>query len=89
MAVESWITPEETPALAAEATALIDTRLAPLGERERLAFWASIEKCYNRPYNHAVPDAVIAEAPEPIEIVLDELPVAVMASTIEADRHAA
>ena len=63
MNVESWITVEETPALAAQATALIDARLARLTDAERDAFWASIRKAYNTPYN----DPAKPAQPKPVE----------------------
>ncbi|WP_431311025.1 hypothetical protein [Methylobacterium nigriterrae] len=55
MPVESWITPEETPALAAAATAQIDAILSDLSAAERDAFWTSVRKCYNTPYNDPLP----------------------------------
>lgn len=55
MPVESWMKPEDAPAFAAEATALIDAVLARLLEADRAAFWASIRKCYNTPYNAPSP----------------------------------
>lgn len=58
MPVESWMNPEDTAALAAEATTLIDTVLARLPEADRAAFWASIRKCYNTPYNDPKPRAL-------------------------------
>ncbi|TXN20542.1 hypothetical protein [Methylobacterium sp. WL9] len=51
MAVESWISPEETPVLAEAATAMIEDRLSRFSKPERDAYWASIRKCYNTPYN--------------------------------------
>ncbi|GLS46033.1 hypothetical protein [Methylobacterium brachythecii] len=51
MAVESWITPEETPALAEAAMAVIEGRLSRISATEREAYWASIRKAYNTPYN--------------------------------------
>ncbi len=65
MNVESWITVEETPAMAAEAAALIDARLARLTDAERDAFWASIRKAYNTPYN----DPAKPAQPTPVEPV--------------------
>jgi hypothetical protein len=68
MPVESCITPEEAPALAAAATAAIDAALSGLSEAQRDAFWTSVRKCYNTPYNDPPPrkrtfavSAVIAE----------------------------
>ncbi|KQU01017.1 hypothetical protein ASG60_18970 [Methylobacterium sp. Leaf469] len=55
MPVESWITPDDTPVFAAQATDRIDVALARLGEAERAAFWASVRKCYNTPYNDPKP----------------------------------
>ena len=55
MPVESWITPEEVPALAAAATAAIDAALSALSEAQREAFWNSVRKCYNTPYNEPPP----------------------------------
>ena len=57
MNVESWISVEETPALAEAAMAAIDARLARFTEAERLAFWASIRKAYNTPYNDPAKDS--------------------------------
>lgn len=58
MPVESWMNPEETAALAADATTLIDSVLARLPEADRAAFWSSIRKCYNTPYNDPKPRAL-------------------------------
>ncbi|WP_027171054.1 hypothetical protein [Methylobacterium sp. 10] len=58
MPVESWMNPEETAALAADATTVIDSVLARLPESDRAAFWASIRKCYNTPYNDPKPRAL-------------------------------
>lgn len=86
MAVESWITPEETPALAAEATALIDLRLAHVSEQARAAFWTSIRKAYNTPYNtphkgEASEDLVIPLAAKSVsELSVSESSVAVRAA---------
>ncbi|GJE46978.1 hypothetical protein [Methylobacterium soli] len=55
MPVESWITPEEAPALAAAAIAEIDAALSTLSEAQREAFWTSVRKCYNTPYNDPPP----------------------------------
>ena len=103
MVVESWITPEETPALAAEAAAMIDARLARFGEEDRATFWSSIAKCYNAPYNP--PARVRIEQPAlvaaPIQVARSEvaltevelpdvdLPVAaIAAAALAADLHA-
>jgi hypothetical protein len=50
-------------ALAAEAMAVIDARLARLTDAERGAFWASIRKAYNTPYN----DPEKPAQPKPVE----------------------
>ncbi len=55
MPVESCLPPEETDALAAQATALIDAALGRLPPEARAAFWASVRKCYNTPYNDPKP----------------------------------
>lgn len=62
MPVESCLTPEETPALAAQATALIDATLSRLAPEDRAAFWASVRKCYNTPYNDPKPRALPGRA---------------------------
>ncbi|RZK88077.1 MAG: hypothetical protein EOO66_18760 [Methylobacterium sp.] len=58
MPAESWIAPDDVPALAVEATALIDATLRRLPEADRVAFWASVRKCYNTPYNDPKPRAL-------------------------------
>jgi len=58
MPVESWIVTDDVPGLAAQATDRIDAVLARLGEAERTAFWASVRKCYNTPYNDPKPRAL-------------------------------
>ncbi|KQT73705.1 hypothetical protein ASG51_09645 [Methylobacterium sp. Leaf465] len=58
MPAESRIAPDDVPALAAEATALIDAALSRLPEADRAAFWASVRKCYNTPYNDPEPRAL-------------------------------
>ena len=70
MNVESWITVEETPALAQAAKEAIDGRLARFTDAQRAAFWASIRKAYNTPYNDPVkPAAPKPAAPKPVEPV--------------------
>lgn len=84
MNVESWISVEETPALAEAAMAVIDARLARFTEAERLAFWASIRKAYNTPYNDPAKDPgkqpgkpaqpkPVEPAPNVVEIRLPEI----------------
>lgn len=101
MNVESWITVEETPALAAEAMAVIDARLARLTDAERGAFWASIRKAYNTPYNDPAKPAQPkpadpAPGPSAVEIRLPaldpsiDLPAAALASAaLAAEMRAA
>jgi len=84
MTLDLWITPEETPALAAQATALIDARLSRFAEAERAAFWSSIRKAYNTPYNDPSPREVeTPRKPQPpvqIEVPDLSLPVAALAA---------
>ncbi|MEH3119751.1 MAG: hypothetical protein PGN25_19765 [Methylorubrum populi] len=96
MNVESWITVEETPGLAVEAMAVIDARLARLTDAERAAFWASVRKAYNTPYNDPVKPArpkPVEPAPAPaVEIRLPaiDLPAAALASAaLAAEMRAA
>jgi hypothetical protein len=66
--VESWMMPDDVPGFAAQATDRIDAVLARLGEEERGAFWASVRKCYNTPYNDPKPrplPTLRTLAPEP------------------------
>ncbi|MCJ2008509.1 hypothetical protein [Methylobacterium sp. J-092] len=84
MPVESWTKPEETPALAATATAMIDAALVGSG-LARDAYWAAVRKGYNTPYNDPQPKPAPAPtAPQPpVRIDLGEapaLPVAAMAA---------
>lgn len=58
MPPDSWIAPDDVPALAADATARIDETLSRLTETDRDAFWASVRKCYNTPYNDPKPRAL-------------------------------
>ncbi|WP_187273053.1 hypothetical protein [Methylobacterium sp. WL69] len=62
MPVESCLSPDDTPVFAAHATAHIDATLDRLGEAERAAFWASVRKCYNTPYNDPKPRPLPATA---------------------------
>lgn len=85
MNVESWITVEETPALAQAAKEAIEARLARFSAAERDAFWASIVKAYNTPYNDPVKKPAVPKPAEPspvVELVLPEieLPAAAIAS---------
>lgn len=92
MVLDSWITPEETPDLAAEATAVIDGRLARLTEGQRLAFWASITKAYNTPYNAKAKQepVVIVTTRDETVVPFHELPIAaIAASALAPETHAA
>jgi len=85
MNVESWITVEETPALAQAAREAIEARLARFSAGERDAFWASIVKAYNTPYNDPVKKPAAPQPVEPapvVELVLPEieLPTAAIAA---------
>ncbi|WP_132255882.1 hypothetical protein [Methylobacterium segetis] len=55
MPLESWITPDETDALAAAARAQIDAALTGHPSTDREAYWASVRKAYNTPYNDPAP----------------------------------
>ncbi|GJD74636.1 hypothetical protein [Methylobacterium goesingense] len=55
MPADSWIAPDDVPALAAEAIQRIDAALGRLTDADRDAFWASVRKCYNTPYNDPKP----------------------------------
>ena len=91
MVSESWITPEETPALAAAARAVIDDRLQRLSEAGRAAFWLSIRKCYNTPYNDPVrraPKSLIGIEPAPALPPAASVPPTIAADTYP-DVHAA
>lgn len=70
MPVESWINPEETHALAAEAMSQIDAALGRLTSQERDAFWASVRKCYNTPYNDPPSRRAAVAPPEEVAIPL-------------------
>lgn len=89
MAVESWISPEETPALAEAATAMIEDRLSRFSRPERDAYWASIRKCYNTPYNPPASKRAAKAAVPPIEIPVSDLPdVALVAAAMTSEMQA-
>lgn len=69
MNVESWITVEETPALAQAAREAIEARLARFSVAQRDAFWASIVKAYNTPYNDPVKKPAAPKPAEPAPVV--------------------
>lgn len=89
MPVESWTKPEETPALAATATAMIDAALVGSG-LSRDAYWAAVRKGYNTPYNDPQPKPAPPVQPKPVppvRIDLKEavpLPVSAMAAPAPA-----
>lgn len=58
MPADTWIAPDDVAALAADAMARIDETLSRLAETDRDAFWASVRKCYNTPYNDPKPRAL-------------------------------
>ena len=80
MPVESWTRPEDVPTLAAEAMVQIDAALARLDAAGRDAFWASIAKCYNTPYNDPKPRRLlrvdVTAAADRLTIAEDAAPVA-------------
>lgn len=84
MPVESWTRPEDIPTLAAEAMVQIDAVLTRLDAAGRDAFWASIAKCYNTPYNDPKPRRLARldglAAPDHGLVAGDERPVADLAS---------
>ncbi|HEX8416656.1 MAG TPA: hypothetical protein VF641_03545 [Methylobacterium sp.] len=88
MPVESWIDPDETAALAAAAMSQIDAVLDRLTALERDAFWSSVRKCYNTPYNDPQPrssePAVAAPAPE-VEVPMAAIP---LPAAFAPDAHA-
>ena len=63
MPADSRIAPDDVPALAAEAIQRIDAVLGRLTDTDRDAFWASVRKCYNTPYNDPKPRP-LPRAPE-------------------------
>ncbi|MFD0935150.1 hypothetical protein ACFQ12_08130, partial [Methylobacterium trifolii] len=71
MPLESWTDPEEAPALAATATAMIDAALVGSG-LTREDYWAAVLKGYNTPYNDPQPrvrqTAAAPEAARPASI---------------------
>ncbi|GBU17374.1 MULTISPECIES: hypothetical protein [Methylobacterium] len=98
MPLDSSIQPEDTSALAAAASQMIDAVLDARGAIGREAFWATIRKAYNTPYNDPPPKARPAPAPEapapqpmPAEIaaVLPLPELAALSLAGSADAHAA
>lgn len=91
MPLDSWTSPDDTPALAATATAMIDAALvgSTLG---RDAYWAAVRKGYNTPYNDPAP----RKRPGPIDAVGEgaitvaepapALPIAAMAALAAENR---
>jgi hypothetical protein len=96
MNVESWITVEETPALAQAAREAIEARLARFPVAQRDAFWASIVKAYNTPYNDPVKKPAAPKPAEPAPVVelvvLPEIalpPAAIASAALAAEIRAA
>lgn len=87
MPVESWINPDETPDMAASATAMIDAALTGSG-LAREAYWAAVRKGYNTPYNDP-PRRVAPEAATAISVGDGSVPVAVLAAAAAAEIRAA
>jgi hypothetical protein len=85
MPVESWISQEETPALAAAAVSQIDAALSRLTPQERDAFWSSVRKCYNTPYNDPPSRRVSVAALAETTVALGAIPVG---PTFAAEAHA-
>lgn len=88
MPVETWTDPEEVAALAAEAMSQIDAVLSRLTALERDAFWSSVRKCYNTPYNDPAPrqqaPTLVAPPPE-VEVAMAAIPVP---ASFALDAHA-
>ena len=87
MLVESWIKPDEAPAMAASATAMIDAALTGSG-LAREAYWAAVRKGCNTPYNDP-PARKIAEPAVTISVAAEPLPAAVMAAATATEIRAA
>ena len=85
MPADTWIAPDDVAALAADAMARIDETLSRLAETDRDAFWASVRKCYNTPYNDPKPRALpraqvpVSEAAAP---VVEPAPVSALAAVV-------
>lgn len=97
MPIESWTKPEETPDLAARATAMIDAALVGTGLAPD-CYWAAVRKGYNTPYNdpprqRAERPAASAAADSAGDLAADPavppLPVSAMAAAIAAEMRAA
>ncbi len=96
MPIESWTKPEDTPDLAARATAMIDAALVGSGLAPD-CYWSAVRKGYNTPYNDpprkraergassAAADAVREIAAEP---AVPSLPVSAMAAAIASEIRA-
>jgi hypothetical protein len=89
MPVESWITPEEAPALAAAAIAEIDAAISALSEAQREAFWTSVRKCYNTPYNDPPPRKRTFAVSAVIEACRARLPATPVPAPMQAGTEAA
>ena len=87
MPVESWINPDETPDMAASATAMIDAALTGSG-LAREAYWAAVRKGYNTPYNDP-PRKASPVAAAAISVSDEAVPVAVLAAVAAAEIRAA
>jgi hypothetical protein len=93
MPIESWTAQEDTPDLAAHATAMIDAALVGT-DLSRDAYWAAVRKGYNTPYNdpprRRAEPAVVAMPELVVEVVLaaEPLPVAALAA-VAAEARAA
>jgi hypothetical protein len=74
MPLESWISEEEAPVLAAEAVSQIDAALSRLAPAERDAFWSSVRKCYNTPYNDPPSRRAAVASPEEATVSLAAIP---------------
>ncbi|WP_430913053.1 hypothetical protein [Methylobacterium sp. sgz302541] len=91
MPVESWIAPDDAPAMAAAASEMIDAVLANRGALTQAVFWSTIRKAYNTPYNppppRKRPQPAPVALPDAVAVVVDDtppLPIAAMAMAVQA-----
>ncbi|RVU15324.1 hypothetical protein [Methylobacterium oryzihabitans] len=64
MTTGTSLTAEQQRGYEAAGEAALNAALSRLPPAEREAYWASVRRCYNAPYNDAVPKAARAAAPD-------------------------